>query len=110
MFYSQIRLLYLGGPEFCKEDLQSSYSFGNVTPLINVTICGVPAPTLQWRFHNGVVTDADRKAGSNSYTYEYLIQLPRITQRTCGRELWLNATGYNTTVIRSRVFSTSCKY
>lgn len=103
-------MLYLGGPEFCKEDLQPRYTFGNVTPQINVTLCGKPPPTLKWRFHEGAVTDTDRIAGSNDYMYEYLIELPAIIQKTCGRELLLNATGYKTRFRSLRVFSTSCKY
>ena len=102
-------LLYLGGPVFCQGDLQSSYIFGsNVDPHINLTLCCVPPPTVTWSFH-GKDGNATRELVGN-YTYEYLIQLPRLTQKTCGRELILNVTGLNNTEKRSQLFLDSCKY
>ena len=101
--------LYLGGPEFCIDDLRSSYTFGrNVHPLINLTLCGVPPPYVTWRFH-----EEGGNATSefiNSYTYKHFIQLPQLTQETCGRDLVLNVTGYNSTEKRLRLFLDSCKY
>ena len=45
----------------------------------------------------------------NSYTYKYLIELPQLTQRVCGRELVVNASG-NKIKEKRLVFLTNCKY
>ena len=109
LFCSPICLLYLGGPVFCNGNLQSRYNFGrNVYPLISFTICGVPPPNVTWSFHGegGNATSEFVK----SYMYKYLIRLPQLTQETCGRDLVLNVTGYNSTEKRLRLFLDSCKY
>ena len=103
-------MLYLGGPEFCYGDLQSSYNFSNnVNQEIGVTLCGVPAPDLEWRVHGDTFMPA-RRTAVNSYTYEYLIELPELTQKICGRELVLNASGYKPILKNRTVFLTNCKY
>ena len=91
--------------------MQSNYTFSNetVTPVFNVTLCGVPTPNVTWKFHDGDVVTAIPK-GINSYKYSYLIKLPKLGQKTCGRELLLSATGHNTTTRRRKVFLDSCKY
>ena len=94
---------------FCKGDLQSNYTFGrNASPHINLTLCGVPPPNVTWSFHvkDGIAT---RELVEND-TYEYSIQLPQLTQETCGKELVLNVTGHNSTEKRLRLFLDSCKY
>ena len=102
--------LNLGGPEFCEGNPQSRYDFSeNDTQVINVTFCGVPAPILQWTFHDNPTVTAKGNA-RNYYTYEYSIQLPKLTQQTCGGKLILNATGYKTENATLTVFLTKCKY
>ena len=103
-------MLYLGGPEFCNGDLKSSYNFSNnVGQEIRVILCGVPAPYLEWRVHGDVAKPAKR-APLNSYTYLYVIELPLLTQKFCGRELMLNASGNNSIQEKRPVFLSNCKY
>ena len=102
-------MLYLGGPEFCNGELPSSYNFSNNDDqIIKIILCGVPAPDLEWRLSDGAVMPANRTA-INSYTYQYLIELPQLTQRVCGRELVVNASG-NKIEEKRPVFLTNCKY
>lgn len=99
----------LGGPEFCMEDLQSHYTFGiNVSPIVTATLCGVPAPTVYWRFHDGARTLATREEITN-YTFKYLIRLPKMNLKLCGRDLMLRATGNTIIVTKRQVFLTKCK-
>ena len=90
--------------------LESNYTFGsNVTPVISFTLRGVPAPSVTWLFHKDSAGNASREQ-SDSYTYEHSIQLPKLTQKTCGRQLVLKASGYNITERIATVFVTDCKY
>ena len=108
MFCQHICLIYLGGPEFCEKDLKSNYTFGiDVTPVINVTLCGVPAPVVRWRFHGGANAVATRKE-INSHTYQYMIQLPNVTQKLCGREITLNFIGKATLERKLHVLLSKC--
>ena len=96
-------------PEFLK-GLDYSYTFGsNVTPVINFTLRGEPAPNVTWQLHEDDAGNATREQ-SDSYKYEYSIQLPKLTQKTCGRQLVLKASGYNMTERITTVFVTDCKY
>ena len=90
--------------------LKSSYTFGsNITPVVNFTLLGVPAPSVSWWLHEDY---AGYVSGEkiDSYIYKYSIQLPKLTQRTCGRQLVLKAIGYNMTERTTTVFVTDCKY
>ena len=78
-------------------------------PVINITLCGVPAPVVQWRLHDGANYLAEMSR-LNNYTYEYSMQLAKLTQKTCGRKLILKATGYTVTERKSKVFLSSCEY
>ena len=90
--------------------LESNYTFGsNVTPVVNFTLCGVPAPNVTWWLHKDYTGYVSREK-IDSYIYEYSIQLPKLTQKTCGRQLVLKATGYNMTERTSTAFVTDCKY
>ena len=101
---------YLGGPEFCSGDLHSNFTFGNVAhPVINITLCGVPAPVVQWMLHDGAINLAEMSR-LNNYTYVYSMQMAKLTQKTCGRNIILKATGYNVTERKSKVFLSSCEY
>ena len=101
--------MYLGGPEFLK-GLESEYTFrSNVTPVINFTLHGVPAPNVTWMLHEDDAGKTTREQ-IYIYKYKYSIQLPKLTQKTCGRQLVLKAIGYNITERRITVFVTDCKY
>ena len=102
-------MLYLGGPVFCKDPLSSNYTFGrNVKPLVNLTVCGVPAPNVTWSFcDEGGIT---RRKPVENFTYEYSIQLEELTQKTCGMELVLNVTGYSSIKEKLQLFVDRCKY
>ena len=103
-------LVYLGGPEICEKVSQPNYTLNfNVSPVINVVLCGVPAPILHWRFIDGSSAMATRKK-IKSYTYKYLIHMPKLTQKTCGRELTLIATGSVVLKWRKQLFFANCKY
>ena len=103
-------LVHLGGPEFCEKPLQPNYTLsGNALSVIKIVFCGVPAPILHWRFIDGSNAIATRKI-KKSYTYEYLIHLPKLTQRTCGGELTLIATGNVALKWRKQLFFENCKY
>ena len=108
--------LYLGGPEFCEGDLKSNYTFNSThSAVIDLTLCGMPAPTLTWRLHDGAVNITRHISRINDYTYKYVIQLPELTQRLCGRILQLNATvtysGTDNTITKNSTLSLeSCKY
>ena len=55
---------------FCRDDLQSNYTFSrNVTPLINLTLCGVPSPNVTWSYRSEVGIAARQLV--DNYTYEY---------------------------------------
>ena len=100
-------LLYLGGPEFCQEDLQSNYTFGsNNSQVMNVILCGVPAPVVHWKFQNGTNFAATR-VPINAYTYKYMP--PKVTPKLCGRELTFHAKGKTTLERKLLVFLEKCK-
>lgn len=47
----------------------------------------------------------------NSYTHNFTLQLPQLTQTTCGRELTVKATGFNGTLTdETKIFLRNCKY
>ena len=99
--------IYLGGPEFCQEDLESNYTFANnASPVISVMLCGIPATIVHWKFHDNTNVVATREA-INTYTYKYT--LPMITQKSCGRELTFHATGKVTIQRKLRAFFSRCK-
>ena len=90
--------------------LESNYTFGsNVTPVVNFTLRGVPAPNVTWWLHKNYAGYISREQ-IDSYMYEYSIQLPKLTQKTCGRQLVLKASGYNKSERTTTVFVTDCKY
>ena len=54
-------------------------------------MCGVPAPTVWWKFNHNDLMIAP-KTPVNKFTFNYSMQLPRLTQKMCGEELFLQAT------------------
>lgn len=110
-FYVDIGVLHLGGPEFCQGGFPINFTFEeNSTPRISVTICGLPQPEVQVEFigQNVKVTNAT----VNSYTYNYTLLLPQLTQKTCGKELTITATGLDDAQIADKtiIFLENCKY
>ena len=71
-------------------------------------MCGVPAPIVRWRFNDGPIAVATRDA-INFYTYQYLVQLPKLTQKSCGGELTLNASGIIVIERKICVFLEKCE-
>ena len=87
-----------------------NYTFdSSVTPVINFALRGVPAPNVTWLLHKDYAGNASREK-SDSYTYKYSMQLPKLTQKTCGRQLVLNVSGYIMTERTATLFVTECKY
>lgn len=90
--------------------MKSNYTFGiDVFPVINMTLCGVPAPVVRWKFHDGANAVATREA-INSHTYKYTMHLPIIAQKLCGKVLTLNVTGRATLERKLRVFLSKCMF
>ena len=104
--------MILGGPEFCGRDVPSSYNFDEFSKEnITFTLCGIPAPTVSWKFNHGALMVAPRTQ-VNKFTFSYTIQLPLLTQKMCGEELFIEATSeYHKTRVRRicSVFLSSCK-
>ena len=88
----------------------ASYTFSeNAQESINITLCGVPAPTVQWRFFPSGYLNASR-VEINDYNFTYSIKLPSLTQEMCGRELFVKAEGHKGEETRkSNVLLTNCK-
>ena len=105
-----MKILHLGRPEFCQGNLPSNFTFDdNSSPRINVVLCGTPQPTVEGEFVgqklNIVYMTID------SYTHNYTLQLPRLTQISCGKELIVRAIGNNGTIAdETKVFVKNCKY
>ena len=105
--FNQMSLLYLGGPEFCQENLKSNYTYGgNDYEVINVILCGVPSPVVHWKFQNGSNFVATREP-INPYTYKYMP--PALTQKSCEREITFHAKGKTTLEENLLVFLAKCK-
>ena len=106
-----ITALLLGGPLFCDGELRSNYLFREFDQeTINITVCGVPAPTVQWKFITGIFQNALREK-VNNYTFTYSILLPKLTQDKCGKELTFIAEGYlGKQERKSRILLTNCKF
>ena len=99
----------MGRPEFLK-GLKSSYTFGsNATSVIKFTLNSVPASNGSWWLPKDYAGNASREK-RDSYTYKYSIQLPKLMQKMCGRQLVLNTSGYNITERTTTVFAKDCKY
>ena len=109
-YFVDIKLLFLGGPELCQGNFQSNYTFDdNSSPIINVTLCGIPRPVVQVIFIDEKLDVLNTTV--NTYTHIYALQIPRLSQRTCGKELTVIATGHNGILTKkTKIFIGSCKY
>ena len=46
----------------------------------------------------------------NNYTFSYTLELPRVRQIACGKDLTVTATGYNGTLTKkTKIFVRNCK-
>ena len=87
-----MNLLHLGRPEFCQGSLPSNFSFDdNSSPRINIVLCGTPQPKLEAEFIGQKLNILNITI--DSYTRNYTMQLPRLTQIACGKELTVRAIG-----------------
>ena len=109
-FYAYIDILYLGGPEFCHGAYPRDFTFDdNDSPRINITLCGVSAPVVQGEFIGQKLNVQNTKI--NSYTHNYTLELPRLTKKTCGKELTVKTTGCNGLLTeKTKSFVKKCKY
>ena len=109
-FNIDIDILHLGGPEFCQGDFPNNYTFDeNNSPRINKILCGVPQPVVEAEFTGKTVHV--QSARVNTYTHNYTLLLPKLTQKTCGGELIVTATENNKTLTRKvQIFIRNCKY
>ena len=103
-------ILHLGGPELCQDSFPSNLTFEeNSSPKISLTLCGVPQPVVQGEFNGETLIVVNTSV--NSYTHNYTLQLPQLTQRACGKELTVKTTGHNGSLIKkTRIFLNNCKY
>ena len=110
IFYSYFDILLIGGPEICHGNLSSNYNFDdNSLPRIGIVSCGVPQPVVQAEFFGQKLNVL--KTTINSYTHNYTVQLPQLTQTVCGKELIVVATGYNGTLTsKIKIYVNNCKY
>lgn len=77
---------------------------------INLIVCGVPRPVVEGKFI-GKTLNA-QNATVNSFTTNYTLELPQLTQTTCGKELTITATGLNdkSITLKTKIFLRNCKY
>ena len=76
---------------------------------LNVTVCGVPSPTVRWKFNTSVLKVAPLEK-INSYTFKYSMALPVLTQDMCGKNLTFKAKGFLGEEEKiSRIFLSNCK-
>ena len=105
-----MNILHLGWPEFCQGSLPSNFTFdGNSSPRINIVFCGTPQPTVEGEFTGQKLNILN--VTIDSYTHNYTLQLPRLTQISCGKELTVRAIGNNGVIAdETKVFLKNCKY
>ena len=110
LIFVDIDVLHLGGPELCQESFPSNFTFDDQNPpRINITLCGVPQPKVQGLFNGHSVQVL--KETVNSYTHNFTLQLPLLTQTDCGKELTITATENNRTLnYTTQIFVKNCKY
>ena len=91
-------------------DFPSIFVFDdNSLPRINITLCGVPQPEVRPEFTSRILTVLSKPV--NNYAHTYTLELPRLTQTTCGRELIVTAVGHSSTLTKKiKFFVENCKY
>ena len=97
-FHIYIDALYLGGPQLFQGGLPAYYSFDdNSSPKINIIVFGVPQPIVEGEIIYKKLNVLNKSV--NTYTHNFTMELPQMTQKACGKELTVIATGYNGTLI-----------
>ena len=107
-----IPALLLGGPIFCGWDSLNNYTFHEFAQeTINVTLCGVPEPTVRWSFNSSLFQIASSQK-INNYTFTYLMELPVLTQDICGMELTFKGEGFSDKEVERKlhIFLSNCKF
>ena len=47
----------------------------------------------------------------NNFTHNYTLKLPQLTQKACGKQLTVTATGYTVTLTEKiKIYMSKCKY
>ena len=103
--------LHLGGSVFCQgQSLPSNFTFDDYSsPRISIVLCGTPQPTVEGEFIGQKLNILNKTI--DSYTHNYTLQLPRLTQISCGKELTVTAIGCNGVIAnKTKVFVKNCKY
>ena len=102
--------LHLGRPEFCHGSLPSNFTFDdNSSPRVSIVLCGIPQPTVEGVFIGQNLNTLNKTI--DSYTHNYTLQLPRLTQISCGKELAVRAIGNSSVIaVETKVFLKNCKY
>ena len=68
----------------------------------------MPEPVLKGEFLGLRVNVL--KAAVNSYTFRYTLELPRVGEISCGKDLTITAAGYNGTLTKkTKIFVRNCK-
>ena len=81
----------------------------NSLPKINIVLCGLPQPAVEAEFVGQKLKVLNTTV--NSYTYNYILELPWLTQIACGKELIVTTTGYNGTLTdKINIYVSNCKY
>lgn len=71
--------LHLGGPELCYGSFPSNITFDDKgSPIVKLTLCGAPAPKVEWKFSNQKVKVLSEKI--NSFTHNFTLALPQPTK------------------------------
>ena len=96
---------------FCPgRSLPSNFTFNdNSSPRINILLCGKPQPTVEGEFFSQKLNIFYKMMDSN--THNYTLQLPRLTQISCGKELTVRTIGCNGIIAnKAKILVKNCKY
>ena len=102
--------LHLGGPQFCHESFPSNITFDDEgSPIIKITLCGVPVPKVEWKFSGRKVSVLNEKI--NSYTHNFTLELPQLRKIDSGKELTVTASGHNGILNKTtKICTGNCKF
>ena len=86
--------LHLGGPQFCQDSFPSNITFHDEgSPRIKITLCGVPATKVEWKYSGRKVSVLNEKI--NKYTHNFTLELPQLRKIDSDKELTVTASGHN---------------
>ena len=85
---------FIGGPEFCEEKPPKEYTFKETeNPTISFTLCGVPKPSVTWKFNRGLIREVNLVRNSY-YAYRCNITLPKLRRPVCKGYISIKADGF----------------